>query len=225
VLWLTADLRQVDVFAPADWAALSRSDTDLGSLSPTLVGSDLVLQAGKASVGYLLAAARLAGVGGQRFGGHVCAAAFVAAAAGVRAVRGRAGGTVGGRWAGAQLPGGLAQRPLQRRARRSSPAARCGPSTRTAARCPPSTRSTGGAWPGPRRPGRPLRRPLRRGRPGPDRHRPAGDHRHHGLISGPPRAAEPRPPIRRRTRGSGTAPPPGAVLDAFDRPAHARRRR
>jgi hypothetical protein len=80
VLRLTADLRQVDAFAPPDWAALSRSDTDLGSLSPTLVGSDLVFQAGKAGVGYLLAAARLGGVGGQRFSGHVCAAAFGATA-------------------------------------------------------------------------------------------------------------------------------------------------
>jgi outer membrane protein assembly factor BamB len=80
VLRLTADLRQVDAFAPADWAALSRSDTDLGSVGPTLVGRKLVFQAGKAGVGYLLAAAHLGGIGGQRFSGQVCEAAFGATA-------------------------------------------------------------------------------------------------------------------------------------------------
>jgi outer membrane protein assembly factor BamB len=80
VLRLSADLRLVDAFAPADWAALSRSDTDLGSVSPTLVGNDLVLQVGKAGVGYLLAAAHLGGIGGQRFSGRVCEAAFGATA-------------------------------------------------------------------------------------------------------------------------------------------------
>jgi hypothetical protein len=58
---LTADLRQVAVFAPGDWAALSRSDTDLESVSPPLVGNDLVFQAGKARVGYLLTATHSAG--------------------------------------------------------------------------------------------------------------------------------------------------------------------
>jgi hypothetical protein len=48
---LTADLRQVAVFAPGDWAALSRSDTDL-----------------------------FGGVGGQRFSGYVCGVAFGATA-------------------------------------------------------------------------------------------------------------------------------------------------
>jgi outer membrane protein assembly factor BamB len=80
VLRLTADLHQVDAFAPADWAALSSSDTDLGSVSPTLVGNDLVFQVGKAGVGYLLAAAHLGGIGGQRFSGQVCEAAFGATA-------------------------------------------------------------------------------------------------------------------------------------------------
>lgn len=80
VLRLTADLRQVDAFAPANWAALSHSDTDLGSVSPTLIGNDLVFQVGKAGVGYLLAAAHLGGIGGQRFSGQVCGAAFGATA-------------------------------------------------------------------------------------------------------------------------------------------------
>ena len=80
VLRLAADLRQLDAFAPPDWAELSRADADLGSVSPTLVGDGLVLQVGKAGVGYLLAATHLGGVGGQRFSGQVCQAAFGATA-------------------------------------------------------------------------------------------------------------------------------------------------
>jgi hypothetical protein len=80
VLRLAADLRRLDAFAPSDWAELSRSDADLGSLSPTLLTGGLVFQAGKAGVGYLLDAAHLGGVGGQRFSGQVCGAAFGATA-------------------------------------------------------------------------------------------------------------------------------------------------
>jgi outer membrane protein assembly factor BamB len=80
VLRLAADLRQLDAFAPPDWAELSRADADLGSVSPTLVGHGLVFQVGKAGVGYLLAAAHLGGVGGERFSGQVCQAAFGATA-------------------------------------------------------------------------------------------------------------------------------------------------
>lgn len=81
VLRLTGELRELDAFAPPDWAELSRSDTDLGSVNPTLVGNALLFQVGKAGVGYLLAAANLGGVGGQRFSGQVCGAAFGATAA------------------------------------------------------------------------------------------------------------------------------------------------
>jgi outer membrane protein assembly factor BamB len=80
VLRLAADLRQLDAFAPPDWAELSRADADLGSVSPTLFGNQLVFQVGKAGVGYLLAAAHLGGVGGQRFSRPVCQAAFGATA-------------------------------------------------------------------------------------------------------------------------------------------------
>jgi outer membrane protein assembly factor BamB len=80
VLRLAADLRQLDAFAPPDWAELSRADADLGSVSPTLVGDGLVFQVGKAGVGYLLAADHLGGVGGQRFSGQVCQGAYGATA-------------------------------------------------------------------------------------------------------------------------------------------------
>lgn len=75
VLELSADLALEDSFAPSDWAALSRTDTDLGSSTPTLVG-DLVFLAGKSGVGYLLRQAHLGGVAGDLFAQHVCAGGY-----------------------------------------------------------------------------------------------------------------------------------------------------
>ena len=76
VVRLTPDLRLADVFAPANWAELNSSDTDLGSVSPTLLPGGIVFQIGKAGIGYLLDAAHLGGVGGQRFSSQVCSSAF-----------------------------------------------------------------------------------------------------------------------------------------------------
>jgi outer membrane protein assembly factor BamB len=73
---LTPDLREADVFAPANWAELNSSDTDLGSVSPTLIPGGVVFQVGKEGVGYLLDAAHLGGVGGERFSAPVCGSAF-----------------------------------------------------------------------------------------------------------------------------------------------------
>jgi outer membrane protein assembly factor BamB len=71
VVRLSPRLVQQDVFAPSDWVQLNNTDTDLGSVSPTLLGSQ-VFQVGKSGVGYLLAADHLGGVGGQLFQGPVC---------------------------------------------------------------------------------------------------------------------------------------------------------
>ena len=71
VIKLSAGLSPLDSFAPADWADLNGSDTDLGSTGPTLVGG-LVLQVGKSGVGYLLDPNHLGGVGGQLFSARVC---------------------------------------------------------------------------------------------------------------------------------------------------------
>jgi outer membrane protein assembly factor BamB len=76
VVRLSADLHQQDVFAPTNWAALNDSDTDLGSVSPTLLPGSLIFQIGKAGVGYLLRASGLGGVGGQLFSASVCNSAF-----------------------------------------------------------------------------------------------------------------------------------------------------
>jgi len=72
VLRLSAALQLQDFFAPSNWAQLNESDLDLGSVSPTLVGTGLVFQVGKAGVGYLLDAGHLGGVGGQLAEATVC---------------------------------------------------------------------------------------------------------------------------------------------------------
>src|SRR5207237_7004630 len=72
VLRLSAELKLVDSFTAADWADLNRRDVDIGSTAPLLVGSNLIFQAGKAGVGYLLRPDHLGGVGGQVFSDQVC---------------------------------------------------------------------------------------------------------------------------------------------------------
>jgi outer membrane protein assembly factor BamB len=72
VLHLSASLKLIDSFAPGDWAALNSSDTDLGSTSPVLVGGNQVFQVGKSGTAYLLDAAHLGGVGGQRSAAAAC---------------------------------------------------------------------------------------------------------------------------------------------------------
>jgi outer membrane protein assembly factor BamB len=73
VFRLTPDLRAGDSFAPANWAALSASDTDLGSIGPVLVSNNDVFIAGKDGTGYLLNSRHLGGIGGQLFAAPACA--------------------------------------------------------------------------------------------------------------------------------------------------------
>jgi len=61
-----------DTFAPGNWAELSQSDQDLGSISPILLDHGLVWSSGKGSTGYLLRQDHLGGIGGQAFSGPVC---------------------------------------------------------------------------------------------------------------------------------------------------------
>jgi len=76
VIRLSADLKMKDYWAPSDWQALSRSDTDIGSVSPTLLEGNQVFQIGKAGVGYLLNAGNLGKIGGEAFKAQVCRAGF-----------------------------------------------------------------------------------------------------------------------------------------------------
>jgi hypothetical protein len=72
VLRLSPDLKLRDVFAPSNWASLSDSDTDLGSISPVLVGDSLVWISGKEGRGFLLRRNHLGGVGGQAYSAAAC---------------------------------------------------------------------------------------------------------------------------------------------------------
>jgi outer membrane protein assembly factor BamB len=71
---LSPELHRTGIFAPAVWADDNASDLDLGSLSPVLLPSGMVLSVGKRGTGYLLDGSRLGGVGGQLAEAPVCAA-------------------------------------------------------------------------------------------------------------------------------------------------------
>ena len=80
VVHLDPALKAVDYFAPTNWAALNRSDTDLGSASPTLLPGGRVFAIGKEGIGFLLDQAHLGHEGGQKFSAKVCSAGFGSAA-------------------------------------------------------------------------------------------------------------------------------------------------
>ncbi len=66
VIALSPTLDELDVWQPADWQALDRSDTDVGSILPALLpDADLVFQTGKNGKGYLMRLGALGGVGGE----------------------------------------------------------------------------------------------------------------------------------------------------------------
>lgn len=73
VIALDSELRRTDFFAPASWAQDNAADLDLGSLSPVLIGRQILI-AGKGGTAYTLAADHLGGVGGQLAQAQVCAA-------------------------------------------------------------------------------------------------------------------------------------------------------
>jgi hypothetical protein len=73
VIRLSPSLSVLDYWAPSNWVALNQGDVDIGSVGPTILGNNRIFQAGKAGVGYLLAADHLGGVGGQVFSADVCA--------------------------------------------------------------------------------------------------------------------------------------------------------
>jgi outer membrane protein assembly factor BamB len=102
VVALTPALTQADLFAPSSWASDNAGDRDLGSASPTLLGTR-VLAVGKSGTGYVLQHDRLGGVGGQLAQATICRSfgdsatsgdiAYVPCTDGPRAVRIAANGT------------------------------------------------------------------------------------------------------------------------------------
>jgi PQQ-like domain len=73
VVKLSPGLQVLDWFAPTNWAELSSSDLDLGSISPLLLPNGLIFQVGKGGEGYLLHTDHLGQIGGQVFAAQVCA--------------------------------------------------------------------------------------------------------------------------------------------------------
>ena len=80
VVRLTPDLKLADYWASTDWAALSSSDSDLGSQGPLLIGDNRVFVAGKAGIGYVLDATNLGHIGGEVSHLPICDRAFGASA-------------------------------------------------------------------------------------------------------------------------------------------------
>lgn len=74
VLELSPTLNRAQYFAPSSWRSDNAGDEDLGSTAPALLADGTVFQVGKSETGYLLSAARLAGVGGELSSAHVCTA-------------------------------------------------------------------------------------------------------------------------------------------------------
>ncbi|MEN3357400.1 MAG: hypothetical protein V7637_1382, partial [Mycobacteriales bacterium] len=73
VIALSPTLRLVDRFTAASWVDDNRSDADLGSMSPAVVGSFVYIQ-GKRGIGYVLRADHLGGIGGEVASIKVCPA-------------------------------------------------------------------------------------------------------------------------------------------------------
>ena len=72
VIRLSSDLKQEDFYRASNSAQLNQSDTDLGSVGPTLISPNRLFVIGKEGLGLILNADHLGGTGGQVFSQHVC---------------------------------------------------------------------------------------------------------------------------------------------------------
>jgi len=81
VIHLDPALTARDWFAPKNWAALNRADTDLGSVGPVLAPGDRIFAIGKEGIGFVLDRAALGHLGGGRFSARVCESAYGTVAA------------------------------------------------------------------------------------------------------------------------------------------------
>ena len=76
VLRLSPGLAVQDRFTPANFAALSADDLDLGSTAPALLPDGLIFQIGKQGIGYVLDGSRLGGTGGELASSDLCEGGF-----------------------------------------------------------------------------------------------------------------------------------------------------
>jgi outer membrane protein assembly factor BamB len=71
VIALDPALHRTDFFAPATWPEDNENDLDLGSMTPAVAGSQIVI-AGKRGVAYVLDPHHLGGLDGQRSQTEIC---------------------------------------------------------------------------------------------------------------------------------------------------------
>jgi len=115
VLKLSPTLQLEDGFAPDRWPEDNAGDADLGSMGPVLLPGGLIFIAGKSSLGYLLHADRLGGVGGQALVKPICDAyggaavlgsvVFVPCPGGLQQVKVGPGIALTLGWRASQVPG------------------------------------------------------------------------------------------------------------------------
>jgi hypothetical protein len=72
VIKLSPKLRQTDFYRASNSPQLNQTDTDLGSVGPTLIGGDRMFVIGKEGLGLILSTTHLGGTGGQLFAQDVC---------------------------------------------------------------------------------------------------------------------------------------------------------
>jgi PQQ-like domain len=69
---LSPKLKQLDFYRASNSAQLNQTDTDLGSVGPTLIARNRLFVIGKEGLGLILNADHLGGTGGQLFSQQVC---------------------------------------------------------------------------------------------------------------------------------------------------------
>jgi outer membrane protein assembly factor BamB len=72
VIRLSPKQKQLDFYRASNSAQLNQTDTDLGSVGPTLISRNRLLVIGKEGLGLILNADHLGGTGGQLFSQSVC---------------------------------------------------------------------------------------------------------------------------------------------------------
>jgi hypothetical protein len=72
VIKLSPKLKQTDFYRASNSPQLNQTDTDLGSVGPTLLGGGRMFVIGKEGLGLILSTTRLGGTGGQLFSQSVC---------------------------------------------------------------------------------------------------------------------------------------------------------
>jgi outer membrane protein assembly factor BamB len=72
VIKLSPKLKQTDFYRASNSPQLNQTDTDLGSVGPTLLGGGRMFVIGKEGLGLILSTTRLGGTGGELFSQSVC---------------------------------------------------------------------------------------------------------------------------------------------------------